>query len=534
MANNPIQDPEQNLPEWLRALRNKQAAADANNEPDETRSTSSESESVPETEPEWLKEIRKRHQGETAHDEAENERALTDTQPNQPMRLEKRRIRAEESEANEAANEESQPGSEVPEWLGPDSQAEIEPAQTEADDDLDQLPAVTPAFSSGEQNIAPGELPSWLQAIRPGGTSFPNEDTHADEMLPSYDVESAGPLAGLSGVLPAEPEIAKIGKAPVFSGRLEISESQYRHAAALRDLLAAETQPRQDYAATVARPARILNAIMSAALLLAALIPMINGSQTAPRPDRTAFPESSEVFNAIDVLQADAPVLVAFEVEPALYGEMQPALTAVLSHLLQKQARLVFISTQPGGPALAERLLQEQFADSPAIVSGDYVNLGYLSGGMAALSSFSSDPRSATLSALSAAQFPWESAALQPIDDLSDFGLVLVAASEAEDGRAWIEQTNSNLPDGMLLVTSAQAAPVLRPYLSSAPATLRGMVAGLSGAAYYEGLHNSDSLGRAYWDSYSYGLGAAVLIILLGGLYGRVIQLRPEKVQVKS
>jgi hypothetical protein len=205
-----------------------------------------------------------------------------------------------------------------------------------------------------------------------------------------------------------------------------------------------------------------------------------------------------------------------------------------MAHLLEKQARLVFISTQPSGPGLVERLLQEQFADSPAIISGDYVDLGYLSGGMAALRSFSSDPRAATLSAITAITDPWDASALQAVDQLADFALVLVAASDGDDGRAWIEQTTSEYTDGLLVITSAQGAPTLRTYLTSNPVTVRGLVAGLSGAAFYERLRASDGLGRAYWDSYSYGLGAAVLLILLGGLYGRFIQTQPEKVRVKS
>jgi hypothetical protein len=528
MAENPNQDPESNLPDWLRALRQKQAGKN----PEPTPQPDAAPESTPEEEPDWLQEIRKRHRGDTAHDEDEAERALTDTQPNQPLRLEKRRIEPQPEPESE------EPASEVPDWL----EMEPEPAEDELEDEAElaesepEEPSVVPAFGAADlpadESISPGELPSWLQAIRPGG-DFAEGDEDAHDAFPAA-IENAGPLAGLSGVLPAEPEIARLAKAPVFSNRLDISENQYRHAAVLRDLLAAEEQPRQDHATAVARPARILNAVMAGLVLLAAAVPLFTGAQSAPRPELNAFPEGAEVFNAIDVLPADAPVLVGFDVEPALYGEMQPALAAVLGHLLQKQARLVFISTQPSGPALAERLLQEQFATTPAITSGDYINLGYLSGGMAALRSFSSAPRVAALSVLALGQNPWENAALQNIEDIGDFALVLVVTSEGEDGRAWIEQAGPSLPGGLLLVTSAQAAPVLRPYLSAEPPTARGLVAGLAGAAHYERLRASDGLGRGYWDSFSYGLGAVVLVILLGGLYGRLIQMRPETVRVKS
>ena len=204
-------------------------------------------------------------------------------------------------------------------------------------------------------------------------------------------------------------------------------------------------------------------------------------------------------------------------------------MSTVIGHLLDKQARLVFISTQPTGPALAERLLQEEFSTSPIVATRNYTNLGYLSGGMAALRSFSSDPRAALLSASATGQDPWQTPALQSIIQLNNFALVLVATNDAEDGRAWIEQTGTSLPNGLAMVSGAQGAPLLLPYTHSDPVVLRGLVSGVTGGAYYEVLRAQDGLGRTYWDSFSYGLGAVVLLILLGGLYGRLIQTRPEK-----
>jgi hypothetical protein len=206
---------------------------------------------------------------------------------------------------------------------------------------------------------------------------------------------------------------------------------------------------------------------------------------------------------------------------------MTPLLSVVLTHLLEKQAQLVFISTRPTGPALAQRLLQEQLSALPAVATGVYTQLGYLSGGMAALRSFISDPRGATLSGGKLA--PWQSPSLEPIQQLSNFALVLVVSSSAEDGRAWIEQSAGILPTRLAAVTSAQASPLLRVYLQSEPPILQGLVSGVQGAALYERLRARDGLGRIYWDAYSFGLGAIVLIILLGGLYGRFLHLIPEK-----
>jgi hypothetical protein len=527
------QDPEDKLPDWLKALRKRQ-----NEEPKEEAKPEPPSQPPAakgeDTEPTWLREIRERHSREQPTDEEllAEERALTDTQPTAPIKpLEKRRIESPVEPIEQGIPEEkiSEPGSELPDWLTLDDEETNVPSELTEEETLEPEKPVS-AFGEGEgETLSPGELPSWLQAIRPS-ESFPDEDNRSEEMLPSSE-ETAGPLAGLIGVLPAEPEVVQFGKPPVFSARLDVTESQTRHAAAFNRIVAAEGRPREDQGQQVALPTRVLNWVIAGAVFLAVLFPLITQSQGTPRPevDAAQFEASTSVFNGIDILPPNAPVLIALEVQPSLYGELSAPAAAVLSHLLDKQARLVFISTQPTGPALAERLLQEHLSEAPSVATGDYVNLGYLSGGMAALRSFASDPRTATLSASAAVQNPWQSTTLLPIEQLSDFAMVFVITSDAEDGRAWIEQAGSSLPQGLYMIGSTQSAPLLKPYLRSDPPTLRGLVDGIGGATFYERLRNTDGLGREYWDAFSYGLGAIVLLILLGGLYSRLIHLRPEK-----
>ena len=530
MSYHSSQDPEEKLPEWLKSLRKRQSG-EGKAKDEEEKSSAEPEQSKEADEPDWLRDIRRRHQSEesgSAVSEKKAEPSLGDTQPNPPARpLEKRRLTKEPEPEVERGNGEENKEIALPDWLNLVEKSE----QTEPEESVArsvQHAALTPAFEESEQEkLSPGELPGWLQAIRPGNV-FPEEDTRSPEMLPGAE-ELAGPLAGLRGVLPAEPEIVQFGKPPVFSTRLDISENQNRHAAVFSRLINQETLPKEDQGKRAEQPTRVLNRIIAGVLLVAAFLPLVTQSHGAPRPELNAFPESANVFNLIDTLPASAPVLVVFEVQPALYGEVKAPATIVLTHLLEKQARLVFLSTHPTGPALAERLLQEELASQPSIATGDYVNLGYLSGGLAALRSFSSDPRSATLSAATNLNNPWQSTTLQSIHQIGDFGIVLIISSDAEDARAWIEQTSAELSEGLAAVTSAQAVPLLRPYLQSNPVSLRGLVGGLAGAVYYERLRAQDGLGRFFWDAYSYGLGAMILLIIMGGLYGRLIQLKPEK-----
>jgi hypothetical protein len=536
MSNPSTQDPEDNLPEWLRALRRRQDEEHVDNGEGDGEATSESSQPAadPEAskEPDWLREIRERYQrGKKPREDAAEERALEETKPRKVVRMQDSTLPADEEPATfvkESVSAGPEPQEETPnDWF--DAAAEP-PREEQANsslsglDEANETPGFTPAFTEDEPGINPGELPGWLQALRPSEV-FP-KDSRSKEILPG-SAEGAGPLAGLSDVLPADPSLSQVGRAPVFSSKLEITENQGLHAAAFTKLLEEVDKSPEEEALRVARPTRVLNLAMAGLLLLAVIFPLLTGSQSAIRPDPQLFLEAASVFNVIEVLPAGAPVLVAFEVQPALYGEMTPLLSAVFAHLLEKQAQLVLISTRPTGPALAERLLQEQLSALPAVARGAYDQLGYLSGGMAALRSFINDPRRATLSGGGSAQ--WQSPSLEPIQQFSNFALVLVVSSSAEDGRAWIEQSAGSMPVRLAAVTSAQATPLLRVYLQSEPPILQGLVGGLQGAALYERLRAQDGLGRIYWDAYSFGLGAIVLIILLGGLYGRFLNLKPEK-----
>lgn len=536
-------DPEENLPEWLRALRRQQEEQAVQPEPSAAPS--------PADEPNWLQEIRQRYRPDRPGAEAQEPAAepeeetpapaLEDTQPQLPLRLDNLEPEpppedfAETLETGQPFEPEAElkaetQGEAVPEpeaWLAYDAE------ETDPTGDSLELPATpafidestaedafpsTPAFSEDPEGLL--TEPGWLESLRPI-EDFPQEDARSAAMLPEGP-EQAGPLAGLSDVLPTSQLVGQIGKSVEYSTRLQVTGSQRQHAAVLQDLLQSEELSTTD---PVERPLanRLLGLLGSLFIISAVLIPLITGSQSASRPDSTLAPEVRNLFNSIDVLPVGAPVLVAFDLQPAQSGEVAPAVSAVLGHLLEKQARLVLLSTQEAGPALAERLLAEHLGATPLVSTGSYINLGYLSGGSAALRSLASDPRAVILSGPERSD-PWQTPALQSIQHLRDFAMILVVAGDGDSVRVWLEQVAPELPAGVYALTSAQAQPLLRTYLQSSPPSLRGLVSGVSGAVIYERLQADVGLGRRYWDSYSYGLGAMVLVILFGSLYSRLAQ----------
>jgi hypothetical protein len=383
----------------------------------------------------------------------------------------------------------------------------------EADEQLisDEAPA---AEAAETPEITPAELPTWLQAMRP-------VDTPDEAPIPPEDegeVESAGPLAGLRGVLSAEPEIARLKKPPAYAIKLQVSESQRKHASLLEELLASEGQTQPIPRPPLVSSQRVLRWIISLILVLVVGIVVVAGSQQVPLPDPALIPP--EVLNTrrvIDELPSQAPALVAFDYQPGLSGEMDAAVASVLDHLMEKGARLALVSTSSTGPALAEHFLATAQAEH-AYVSGEhYINLGYVPGGASGLLGFSERPARVTPLSFDGLD-AWATKPLQGVGSLADFGLVLIVTDNPDIARTWIEQVQPKLADTpLVIVTSAQADPLVRPYYEESPARVHGLVSGIAGGAAYEQITGQANLVRSYWDAFSVGLILSVAAILIGG-----------------
>jgi hypothetical protein len=255
------------------------------------------------------------------------------------------------------------------------------------------------------------------------------------------------------------------------------------------------------------------------ALLVAILgTALVSRSRVFPLP--LGVPnETLNAVQAVESVPADARVLVVFDYEPATVGEMEASAASLLDHLLLlRHPVLALISTSPTGSALAERFMSTTLAARAYQPGIGYVNLGYLPGGLAGVRAFSQDPVQTVPLAADAVP-AWDSPLLGGITRLSDFAAILVLSDSLESGRVWIEQTASDrgqLP--MVVVSSAQAGPMLLPYASSGQ--VAGLVAGLGGAAGAE-LANGGLPGfvRTYWDAYSLGMYVAAFLIIVGGAW---------------
>ncbi|OIN97023.1 MAG: hypothetical protein AUJ21_01005, partial [Anaerolineae bacterium CG1_02_58_13] len=423
-----------------------------------------------------------------------------------------------EPPANESARL-AEPAPEVP--RAPAFVPGAEPADSSQENELfsiempDWLSNIAPtdqkSASAGTQEaIAPADLPSWVQAMRPVESVL---------LGPSFTVPSAegpleenGPLAGLRGVLPAAGGLIQPGKSKVQAIRLQSSEAQQSSAALLEQMLAAETQAKPLRGGGRLVSQRVLRWIISAMLILLVTFTLLGGSQSVPLP--AALPEESNMLlPVIDLLAEGAPVLMIFDYEPALAGEMEAAAAPFVDRVLGlRRPRVTILSTSPTGAALAERFMAATQSRHNYRGGEDYVNLGYLPGGTAGILSFAENPRAAMPSSL------WVLAAAQDVNRFSDYAAVILLTDQAETARAWVEQTGAaraGLP--LLVVSSAQAAPMIQPYLLSGQ--VNGLVSGLRGGAAFESSSGLGSPVRRYWDAYNFATLFAALLIVFGGLW---------------
>ena len=388
-----------------------------------------------------------------------------------------------------------------------DSGAEI--SQSEADESI----------ASGDEALAPVELPSWVQAMRPVGSAI-SETSYVDDE--EQEPESEGPLAGFSGVIPSAP-IGSSLRPKAFSMKLQVSEEQQAGAALIEQIIASETAAHPSKATTMVASQRTLRWVLSGLFLIALSLVLGFGWQNF---DILATEEERALSSLIETIPADAPVLLVVDYEPAVAGEIAAAAGPVLDQLAQsKRSTFTFVSMSPNGSAMVDHLMVNTGA-------GDqYFNVGFLPGGSAGVLGFINDP----VTIMPRLQ------ALTNVSAFSSFEAVVLLTDNAESGRVWVEQLDTAkqirpeiaFKKPLIVVSSAQAGPMLEPYVSSGQVNV--MINGLSDAAKYEFLNQSrPGNARAYWDSFGIGLMIAIFSIVLGSIWSIFMGIRERRLEAEQ
>jgi hypothetical protein len=317
-----------------------------------------------------------------------------------------------------AAETELPPELEIPDWIGQANQEESPPPSEDA-----------------ETPIASAELPGWLEALRPAEEVAP---TGPVEDLASGDVVTAGPLVGLRGVISAHPSAIRARKPPTYSIKLRVTEEQSARVEMMEELLANEQKPKPlpaQHGITYQNVSRLVIALV---LLLPIIWMIITGSQRIPPPQPGEVPGVVDFTQQVQAIPVGAPVLLAFDYEAGFSGEMNLAVSTMLSQLMIKNAFLTLVTTTASGPALAESLFDSVSASSGGAGApyANYTNLGYIPGGVLGLRGLVDSP-SAVLPYSLDGNNVWVTSPLNAISTVSEFSAVIVLTNEPSIARSW-------------------------------------------------------------------------------------------------
>lgn len=401
---------------------------------------------------------------------------------------------------------------ELPEWL-----SEVQTEAEAAEQTDEEAPARGP-------HLAPATIPGWLEAMRPVETLQPVVEMDRDEEEKEEALESVGPLAGLRGVLMAEPVVAKPRTSTSVATGLEVTERQYAQADLLRRIVEDE---QRELTGLDRRPVRwpFVRWILALAVVLAVGFVPITGVINFAIPTVISR-DLGAVVEQVNSVPVDRPVLMVFDYEPGFSTEVQAVAGPLMEHLFRRDLNIVTVSTRPTGPPLALELVGRAAQEHGAEGGRDFLHLGYLSGGPSAVQLFSADPRFAVLDGFMIPdafqdQDLWEQPLLRDVTRMSDFGMVIVIASGTDSARTWAEQAPPWLGDTpLLMVLSAGAEPLIRPYFEALTPTVDGILTGVPAGVYYEQLNGKAGLAEERWSAFGIGTFVIELAMLAGLAWG--------------
>jgi hypothetical protein len=358
--------------------------------------------------------------------------------------------------------------------------------------------------------VPPEEVPAWIAALKPSAV--------VESVMPvgaeGETVESSGPLAGLRGVLPlaaAAAEPHALTKSPIVGDRREGARLFESILATPAAEVTAPAAPKKRIVWTMCP---LIYLLLALAVVIPFLIPFNLVGSTLRISSGTP---AAEFYEMVEVLPANSTVVLSFDYDPSLSGEMDLQAKAIVRHLISRRVKIIALSTLETGPQIARRILDPAARAASNYVYGtDYVNLGYVAGheaGLARLatSGFSTNDK----------DFVWQQPfgsfqIAQNVNVLRNIPLVVVFAGSEESLKMWLEQARTRTAVRMAAGVSAAVEPKARAYRDANQ--LAALVSGLMGAAQYEILSNQPGLAVISVNAQSAAQLILVFIVILGNI----------------
>lgn len=344
-----------------------------------------------------------------------------------------------------------------------------------------------------EPDAAGRSLLDWLVALEEERTAEPSPEP--DEPTQPVQLETDSVEMGVTqktkiGQKPAQP-------ATVPAVVLELSRAAHEQINLLTTTIADESAERIHMSPSQRTNRHWVTAILGLVLIVMVSLALFTGFGSG-LPGRSLSPEARAVRTWAEGLPAGSNLLLVFDYHPGTASEMSVVAMPILKAVMAQPHNVSVISSTPAGSLLAEELLAGFKTDSGTT---RVTQLGYLPGevfgafgvGVGLLSSTSSNVLPAPVASLS---FP-------AVDG------VVIISDRFESVQGWIEQLKTLTSETPIyLLTTAQAGPLLQPYVDSGQ--VAGLIAGMADSVGLAPEGESERRWRAYQ------VGTIVLIAGLG------------------
>ncbi len=222
------------------------------------------------------------------------------------------------------------------------------------------------------------------------------------------------------------------------------------------------------------------------------------------------------VYDAVDDLEPNSKVLVSFEYGPSTKPEIHPMAIGILRHLFTNNQKVYVTCLWPDGQFMAEDALTEIAEQEFGLTYGeDYVLLGFRPGNEAVVKGlvsnlrklYTTDARGTLVD-----QIPM----MANVNRVKDFDFIFSASAGYPGTIEWVQYAAD--PTGVPMSTGTTSIQVndVMPYVQSGQ--VKGILAGMPGAAEYEALIGSPGIGTSGMDAQSIAHLVIVIFIVFGNI----------------
>ena len=237
-------------------------------------------------------------------------------------------------------------------------------------------------------------------------------------------------------------------------------------------------------------------------------------------------PTTRKVYDAIEAIPANSKILMSFDYGPSTKPEIHPMTLGVMRQVLRNGHQIYITCLWPDGLYMALDALEEINQEFDLVEYEDYVLLGFRPGNEAIVKGLASDLRkvyTVDSKGTMLADIPM----MEGINNLKDFQFIFTGSAGYPGTFEWVQYGGD--PTGVPLssgTTSIQVNEVM-PYVQSGQ--VRGILAGMPGAAEYESLIGTPGIAIQGMAAQSFAHLVIVLFIVLGNLAYFITERRERK-----